>query len=102
MFASTHHLAEQFPHALQRMEQSRDVDEPVGFFAETAVLSNLGDGHERRGPEGARQFWQAYLDRFAGIRSEFTHLHMSERADGREIVALAHKVSASANKEMQP
>ena len=80
MHAIAHHLADKFPHARQRMEQSRDVAEMVGFFSDDAVLSNLGAEHDRRGADGARYFWQAYLDRFAEIRSEFTHLHMSERA----------------------
>ena len=80
MHAIAHHLADQLPHALQRMEQSRDVAELVALFADDAVLSNLGAGHGQHGADGARHFWQGYLERFAEIRSEFTHLHMSERA----------------------
>jgi len=80
MFPTAHHLADQFPHALQRMEQTRDVAELAHFFAADAVLSNPGEAHERRGEEGVRDFWQAYLQCFAEIRSEFTHLHMSGRA----------------------
>lgn len=80
MFATAHQLAEQFPHALQRMERSRDVAELTGFFADDAMLSNLGAEHDRSGSEGVRHFWLSYLERFAEIRSEFTHLHMSARA----------------------
>ena len=80
MFTISHHLAEHFPHALRRLEQSRDVGELVGFFADDARLSNLGVEHDARGPAGAHHFWQSYLHRFARIRSEFRHLHMSERA----------------------
>ncbi len=80
MFTNAHHLAEHFPNALMRMEQSRDVGELVGFFADGAVLSNLGAEHETRGADGARHFWQAYMDRFGEVHSHFTHLHMAERA----------------------
>ena len=80
MFTTAHKLAEHFPNALLRMELSRDVEDLTGFFADDAMLSNLGAEYETRGAEGARHFWQAYLERFSEIRSEFTHLHMSERA----------------------
>ena len=73
-------LAEQFPGALQRMEQSRDIGELTGFFAEDAVLSNLGAEHDRHGPEGVRHFWQSYLERFAEIRTQFLHHHVSGQA----------------------
>ena len=74
------HLAEQFPDALQRMEQSRDISEVTGFFAEDAVLSNLGAEHDRRGPDGVRHFWETYLERFAEIRTQFLHHHLSGQA----------------------
>ena len=73
MFTISHHLAEHFPHALRRLEQSRDVGELVGFFADDARLSNLGVEHDARGPGGAHHFWQSYLDRFARMRSEGRH-----------------------------
>ena len=75
-----HHSAEHFPLALRRMEQSRDVERIFGFFAEDAVLSHPGAGHDQRGTEGVRNFWQTYLERFEVIRSEFTHLPNSGRA----------------------
>ena len=80
MFTVAHHLAETFPHALQSMERLRDVKELLGFFADDAVLSNLGAAHDLHGTAGVSQFWRSYLDRFSEIRSEFTHLHMSSRA----------------------
>ena len=74
------HLAEQFPDALQRMEQSRDVGELTGFFSGDAVLSNLGAEHDRRGPDGVRHFWETDLERFAEIRTQFLHHHLSGQA----------------------
>lgn len=80
MHNTAHQLAEQFPHALQRMEQSRDVEELVAFFTADAKFSKLGATNGQQESEGASQFWQTYLKQFSEIHSEFTHLHMSERA----------------------
>lgn len=75
-----HHLADQFPHALQRMEKTRDVSELLTFFSDDAVLSRSGGGHKQSGQAGVQKFWQEYLHCFAEVHSEFTHLHMSARA----------------------
>lgn len=80
MTADAQQIAEQFPRALQRMEQSRDPAELAGFFAEDAQLSNLGAAHDLRGAEGVQQFWRSYLDRFSEIRSEFSNAIVAERA----------------------
>ncbi|WP_034386802.1 nuclear transport factor 2 family protein [Deinococcus sp. YIM 77859] len=65
-------LTEQFMQALQTAEASRDPAPLVALFAEDATLQNLTT-HTWRGQEGARTFWQAYLDNFQTIHSEFTH-----------------------------
>ena len=47
MFTTAHQLAEQFPHALQRMERRRDVGELTGFFSQNAVLSKTRAGPDQ-------------------------------------------------------
>lgn len=73
MASDTRRIAEDFEKALQQMEQSRNVDDIIGFFAEDVVLGNLGAAQDLRGAEGAREFWRRYLDQFREIRSEFSH-----------------------------
>lgn len=71
MAADPHQIAKDFQSALQRMEQSRNVEDLAGFFSDDAELSNLGAAQGLRGAEGVRQFWQNYLQPFREIRSEF-------------------------------
>jgi ketosteroid isomerase-like protein len=80
MAADTRQIAEQFEKALQQMEQSRNVEELAGFFAEDAVLGNLGAAQGLKGPHGAREFWQRYLEQFREIRSEFSHTTAADHA----------------------
>jgi hypothetical protein len=65
-------MAQTFADALQRTEEMRDPEPLVALFAEGAELHNLAFGES--GIEGARRFWQTYLDQFDSIRSEFSHL----------------------------
>ena len=65
-------MAQTFADALQRTEEGRDPAPLVELFAEDADLRNLAFAEE--GIEGARGFWQTYLDQFDRIRSEFSHL----------------------------
>lgn len=71
MAADPHQIAKEFQSALQRMEQSRNVDDLAGFFSDDAELSNLGAAQGLRGMEGVRRFWQNYLQPFREVRSEF-------------------------------
>lgn len=63
--------AQQFAEALQRLEQTRELDALLERFAEDAVLVRPEPGGEEQGREGARRFWQAYLDQFDEIASTF-------------------------------
>jgi ketosteroid isomerase-like protein len=65
-------MAQRFADALQRTEEARDPEHLVPLFAEDAQLHNLAIADQ--GVEGARDFWQTYLDQFDQIRSEFSHL----------------------------
>jgi ketosteroid isomerase-like protein len=71
MATDPHQIAQQFQAALQRMEQTRNVEDITGFFSDDAELSNLGAAHGLRGAEGVRQFWRNYLQPFSDVRSEF-------------------------------
>ncbi|MHA3775547.1 nuclear transport factor 2 family protein [Verrucomicrobiota bacterium sgz303538] len=66
-------VAERFEKALLQMELSRNVDTLIEFFAEDALLGNLGAAHDLRGTQGARDFWERYLTQFREIHSEFWH-----------------------------
>jgi hypothetical protein len=65
-------MAQRFAEALQRTEETRDPEHLVQLFAEDAQLHNLAIADQ--GLQGARDFWQTYLDQFDQIRSEFSHL----------------------------
>lgn len=73
-------LTETFMQALQQTEQSRDPQPLVALFAEDATLHNLTT-RMWEGERGARGFWQAYLDSFQTIRSEFNH-HLDSGGTG--------------------
>lgn len=70
-------FAERFAAALQESEARKDPGPVAGLFGDDAELSNLA--HEERGADGARRFWQEYLDAFGTIRSEFSAI---KQADG--------------------
>ena len=65
-------MAQSFADALRQVEDSQDPQPLIQLFAEDAELRNLAIAE--RGIEGARRFWQTYLDQFDRIRSEFSHL----------------------------
>ena len=69
-------MADTFAESLQRTEETRDPEHLVRLFAEDAELHNLAIAHH--GIEGARQFWQTYLNQFDQIRSDFSHRIGSE------------------------
>ncbi len=80
MAADTRQIAEQFEKALQQMEQSRNVEELANFFAEDAVLGNLGAAQDLHGSQGVREFWQRYLEQFREIHSEFSATTAADHA----------------------
>ena len=66
--------AQQFADALQRLESDRDLDAFLTQFAEDVALVRPEPGGSEQGREGARRFWQAYLDQFESISSSFDRL----------------------------
>lgn len=65
-------LTQTFMQALQSAEQTRDPAPLVALFSEQATLRNLTT-QTWEGVNGAAAFWEAYLNTFASIRSEFSH-----------------------------
>ena len=80
-------LAERFMAALRRIEhEGHGAVEPMALlFTEAATLTNPAleqTGNERQGREGARTFWRAYADTFAGASTEFSHVTIGDGAIG--------------------
>lgn len=64
-----------FADALQHLEQARDVDGFVeSMFAGGVELRRPETDQVEHGHDGARRFWQQYVDQFEQIRSEFTRV----------------------------
>ncbi len=66
--------AEQFADALNRLERGRDLDAFLDQFADGVLLVRPEPGSHETGVDGARRFWQAYLDQFERIDSTFGRL----------------------------
>ena len=71
--------AREFADALQRLEQDRDLDAFLSRFADDVTLLRPEPGGQEQGADGARRFWQAYLDQFETIASSFGRLVDAER-----------------------
>ena len=70
---------QRFADALHELERTRDLDAFVQLFSEEARLVRPEGRGDVTGKDGARQFWQAYLDQFDEIGSRFSRLE----EDGR-------------------
>jgi ketosteroid isomerase-like protein len=71
--------ARAFADGLQRLEQDRDLEAFLSRFADDVVLLRPEPGGQEQGADGARRFWQAYLDQFTSIGSTFGRLVDAER-----------------------
>ena len=67
--------ATRFADALQRLEREKDVYRFVAdVFADDVELVRPETDQQERGADGARGFWQQYIDQFDEIRSEFSRV----------------------------
>ena len=73
-------MIEEFKKALQETERTRDASHVAQLFVEGAHLTNLGSDHGH----DATLFWQAYLDQFQEIGSEFTGEIATDRSAALE------------------
>lgn len=78
-----HATAQLFARTLQQTEKERDVGPLVELFDDGAELENLAAESPLTGRDGARRFWQKYLDSFREVASTFTHVH---EADGTAVL----------------
>jgi len=70
---------QQFADALQQLERSRELEPFLDQFADDVELVRPEPGTAQHGREGAQRFWQAYLDQFEQISSEFGRLEQDGR-----------------------
>lgn len=89
-------LADRFARALQEAEQKKDPGPVAGLFGDDAELSNLS--HQERGADGARKFWQTYLDAFGAIRSEFSAV---KQFDGWAVLEWTSRGTLAAGKPVE-
>ncbi|MCD2186943.1 nuclear transport factor 2 family protein [Actinomycetospora soli] len=64
--------ARRFVDALRAVEQDGDAEEMAGLAGEDTRWTSSGAAHSSTGPDGARQFWDAYRRAYADITSHFT------------------------------
>lgn len=65
-------LARRFVDALRTVEQDGDPEDMTALATADTRWSSAGSEHPRVGPEGAREFWDAYRRAYADITSHFT------------------------------
>lgn len=65
---------ETFTQALQRLEESGQVDDLLTLFTEDCELENLAATTPVKGRDSAHQFWKNYYAAFQQIQSEFTRV----------------------------
>ena len=71
--------AQTFADALQELERTGDLDAFLEVFADDVQLLRPEPGNGEQGREGARRFWQLYLDQFQRIASEFSRVVDADR-----------------------
>lgn len=79
--------AQAFIDALHTLEEGDEhaTDAIVGLFSEEARLINAAlklSHQERRGRDGAQEFWREYRRTFGTARSEFSNVTVSDDAAG--------------------
>lgn len=70
--------AQDFADALQRFEQNRDIEAFLPVFAEDVELRRPETKDVQQGVDGARDFWQRYLEQFDEIASSFSRVAQAE------------------------
>ena len=79
--------AQQFADALNRLESDKDLDAFLAQFADDVELLRPEPGARETGLDGARRYWQAYLDQFDEIASRFSRVVDAERLGELEWVS---------------
>ena len=79
--------AQQFADALNRLESDKDLDAFLAQFSDDAELLRPEPGAREQGVDGARRYWQAYLDQFDEIASRFSRVVDADRLGELEWVS---------------
>ena len=79
--------AQHFAQSLQELERSGDLDAFLDVFADEVHLVRPEPGGTESGRDGARRFWQAYLDQFEHISSDFGRVVDAEQIGELEWVS---------------
>jgi hypothetical protein len=67
-------VVDAFMHALQELERTKDPELLARLFDESAELGRFGHADLVHGRDGARKFWNAYLEQFDTVHSDFTYI----------------------------
>jgi len=68
---------QRFADALQELERTRSLDPFLELFSDEVQLLRPEGRGDARGKDGARRFWQTYLDQFEEIGSTFSRVEES-------------------------
>ena len=82
--------AQEFADALQRLEQDGDLEPFLSQFSDDVRLLRPETGGQEQGADGARRFWQAYLDQFGDIASTFGRVEDAGRLGELEWTSTGH------------
>ena len=82
--------ARRFVDALRAVEQDGDAEEMAGLATDGTRWTSSGAAHASTGPDGARQFWDAYRRAYADITSHFTTVTETDSRAVLEWVSTGH------------
>jgi len=82
-------VTNEFMRALREAEETRDPAPLVRLYADDATSENLALP-PMQGRDGAREFWEKYLNFFQDVRSEFTAQTDDEHTGVMEWVTRGH------------
>lgn len=89
-------IAKKFIAALHKLEETRDVAEIAGLYADNAEVANVVAPQKFSGEGGAHEFWTKYRETFGEMRSEFRNEIITDNR-----AALEWTTRGTANNEHQ-
>lgn len=90
-------LASDFKEALKTIEQEKTPDAVLAFFGEDAKLTRL-NGESYEGEDGAKQFWNEYLETFKSQETTFNH---TTEGDGTVVLEWTSKGKLPNDKDFE-
>ena len=71
-------ITEKFIEALEKLEETKDVETIVSLFSEDCEVGNVTLTEKLSGSEGAKQFWTNYRQTFDEIKSTFKNIIITD------------------------